>query len=204
MSPWRLNSDWCRILNECFQKGLVGLVSAGQGPTGIHLSETFLHIAQLLCISRWKLFQGSALHCNHDRPTWQTKRQISPNIWTAIKEHCWAVVPMPFPTHLLLKKGCQKIPYISVYVSEVTVSSSFRKYYCRCLWSCPEAKHSMGLKSKCLFPCAYRSLTDLLLAVPVRSGDADAHRGFTTTHVVQLNTKAPYLLNLASLLLRTT
>lgn len=62
----------------------------------------------------------------------------------------------------------------------------------------------MGLKSKCLFPCTYGSLTGLLLPVPVQFGDAEAHREFTSTHVVQINTKAPYLFNLASLLLRTT
>lgn len=62
----------------------------------------------------------------------------------------------------------------------------------------------MGMKSKCLFSFTYGSLTDLLFPVPVQFGDAEAQREFTTIPIVQINTEAPYLLNLASLFLRTT
>lgn len=60
----------------------------------------------------------------------------------------------------------------------------------------------MGMKSKCLFTFAYKSLTDLLLPVPVQFGDAEACREFTTIPIVQRNTKAPYLFNLISLFLK--
>lgn len=61
----------------------------------------------------------------------------------------------------------------------------------------------MSMKYKCLFTFTCRTPTDLLLPVPVQFGDAEAHREFTTILIVQINTKAPYLLNLASLFLRT-
>lgn len=133
LNQQKWNSNWYRILSKCFQCALMVLVSAGYQSIRTTVLKLFCRLLSFCGYLNGNYFKASTVHCNHGRPTWQTKKSYLSKHLDSNQRTLLSTCSHAFPTHLLLKKGCQKILYIWVYVSGVTVSSSFSKYCCSIL-----------------------------------------------------------------------